>query len=272
MNLLNLSENATNQSRVSETTKPHIFFFFLMSCLSAFVSCSAEAYILLNPDLTGEADLNIQVSDVLFRYYQDITGNYNANTIFNPLEILSEFEQRPGITVSHISLPRNDTLKMAIAFENINTLLRNESQRAITEDFLVLEDIERGQGQKKLSINLNENTIPALLSLGPVSNNILSDYLLPLPGTRSDPISYREDLVWALEEYENTSRLRKRIDAAQLSLIFLLPNKPITVQNGQLSAPSSGSEPADKYWSVKFTIPILNLLTLSIQESFFIIY
>ena len=230
-----------------------------------FVCCSAESQIILNPDLSGEARIEVHVSDVLLRYYQDITGRYDYTTVFDPDEIRFELEQRKGIDLSGIYLRNNSTLELATNFENINTILQNELSAG--EDLVVLENMS--EGRKKLSLNLTEGNIRALLSLGPVSNNIFSDYLLPAPGLIADPQSYREDLVWALEEYENSTKLTRRIDSSYISFILILPSQPISISGGVVL---SRSELFSGDFGVKFDIPILNLLTMSIHKSFFVIY
>ena len=242
------------------------YYVVLLQGMLVWASCSAESQIILNPDLSGRAQIDVHVSNVLFKYYQDITGNYDSETVFNPGEIGFELEQRKAIDVSDISLTSNSSLKIALNFGNINTVLRNELSDAVREDFVTLENMGE---RKKLSLNLSEANIRALLSLGPVSSNVLSEYLLPPPGSSSDPMSYRDDLVWALEEYEHSTELNKRIDSSQISFVIILPSQPVSVSGGIML---SETELFSGEFGVRFSIPVLNLLTISIHEEYFVIY
>ena len=235
--------------------------------LFVFASCSAESQIILNPDLSGQAQIDIRVSPILFRYYQDLTGNYSSDTVFDPGEIRFELEQRRAIDVSDINLTAKSSLELSINFGNINTALRTELAGAAHEDFVTLENM--GAGRQKLSLNLSEANIRALLSLGPISNNVLSEYLLPAPGSSEDPASYRDDLVWALEEYEDSTELGRRIDSSEISFIIILPSQAVSVSGGVVL---SDAELYRGDFGVKFSVPILNLLTMSIHKEYFVIY
>ncbi len=239
----------------------------IITCAFGAVSCSSESTIIINPDFSGQADIRIQVSDILFRYFQDITGNYQLSSVFNSAEILFELEKRRGITVLQLNQPRSNTLELSLAFDNVNTLLAGELPESVSEDIFIIKTLPNGK--TKLTLNLNEHTIPALMDFAPVSNNVLSDYLLPASGRSADPLAYKEDLVWALEEYADAERIEKYIDDSAISFTFALPGPAHDVQGESAIVQSSSYNLGQ---DITFTLPIINLFTMTIQKNLYVIY
>ena len=229
--------------------------------LMIMASCSADSEIMFNQDFSGQAQIHIRFSDVLLSYYRDITGNDKSAAILNPAAIGAELNRHRGIELLTIKQTNDSTLTVNINFEDINAVLRSETSTSVDKDFVT--QVNTADGHRKLSLNLNKTTIPAILSLSTVSGHVLST-LLPVPGTIVDPGEYREDLIWALGEYEGSTKLAKRIDSSKISFIVTLPNQPIAMSGGTLLL--------GKAFRVKFSITILALLTLSVQEELFVVY
>lgn len=241
-----------------------------MAAVLILGSCSSNTVVYLQTDLAGEATIDLEVSPVLVSYYQDITGDYESESIVSGAVVSQQLAERPGINLeSFIDLNARQK-RIQINFDDVNALVRQESGN---QQLNLIDFRQASVGQSTLRLLLNEDTIPALLSLGPISSNILSDYLLPQSGQTTSARQYREDLLWALGDYLDVNELGELIDASMISIVFVLPNEPRVVRGGRtlssLEADELGISP--KY-GVEFSMNIVELLTLSTQEDFFVQY
>jgi hypothetical protein len=233
-------------------------------------SCSSSASISLAPDLSGNAVIELRISDVLTWYYQDITGEYDIESIVQEEALARQFALRPGIDLVSFDDRGGGEITIGLAFDDVNRLVQAEAKN---RDLLLVRREAASGGLERLSLEVNRETVSALLSLGPVSSNALSAYLLPSPGSEVDEDIYREDLIWALGDYADADELSRLIAASEISLIFALPRVPRSISGGR----ELGMEEVRRLGiaessAVAFTLNIVELLALSTPEDFSVLY
>lgn len=234
--------------------------------------CSASGELMLNEDLSGTAYIDLSISQVLTRYYQDITGEYDVDSLVNRDALAGQLAQRPGLDLTGYEDISSGEKRITLKFSNINELIRQEMGDA-QANISFIEEQSLAGGRKKIILHLDEHTIPVLLSLGPVSSNVLSDYLLPPDGSEGDAASYRDDLLWALEDYAPADELKKLIDGSGISIIIPLSSKPLDIQGGRaLSADELAKLENPPAYAVEFSANLTELLTLSTPGEFSVIY
>ncbi len=266
-------QNNEENSVMNHNQSPARRLFAAVSALIVVLtaSCSATATIDLLSEPSGTALLSVEVSPVLDEYYRDISGDYQSPSIIAEDAVREGMAGRSSFRLVSFALPEPRRAVMALSFPDIAGILEDD-EGAAELDFIAVEPV--AGGGSRLSITLNEESVPAILGLGPVSSNVLSSYLLPLPGSSPDPRQYREDLAWALGDYLDEAAVESLLDTSDLILRILLPREPRAVEGGDIM--SAGEKrraglPESRH-AVQFKVNIIELITLSAPEQLAVIY
>ncbi len=241
--------------------------------LAFFPGCSASSEIVLMPDLSGKASIRIDAADFLVEYYRDLSGNYESPGIFSPGFVRAGFSTRPGVRIDSLSVPGEGSLELELSFSNINKILAEEN---IAGDFIISEALDGAR--RRIRLKLDREIVQALLSLGPVADNVVADYLLPSRNSSADTEKfaeesaeqyqqteqYRGDLIWALEDYGSQRSIASAIDSSVLRIVLLLPHPGTEISNGVLR---TSPRPA-----AVFEIKTLELLTMTSAREYSLIY
>jgi hypothetical protein len=242
----------------------------VLGAVLAMASCSSRATVLLSEDLSGRADVELSISPALTEYYRDITGDYSVTSLISREATEAQLALRPGISLESYADDGGGRTVMGIRFDDINRLVRAE---AGDDSISLIERSRLDGGRTRLRLLVNRRTVPALLSLGPVSSNILSDYLLPPPGSTVDARTYRDDLVWALGDYGPAAEIEALIDGSALRLVIVLPRPPLSLTGGRiLNSRERANLPVDAPYAVEFVLEMVEVLTLSTPGDFSVIY
>lgn len=241
-------------------------------------SCSSESTILLEPDLSGTGEINASVHPILVQYYQDITGNYDLETILDPLQLTEQLNSRSGVVLRSLSQDDPKHINVSVEFQNINELVSRENL-STTGEFISMSG--NAAGSRELNIRITPEVVRGLLSLGPASSREVADFLLP-PGDVSGTAEvtaeqYRSDLLWALGDYAGEDGLNSIFDSSNLVLVFVLPENADTdsrkIQGGRFLTPQEAENLGiDTRKAAEFEVNIIELLTLRTALEFSVIY
>ncbi|AHC16567.1 hypothetical protein [Salinispira pacifica] len=254
-----------------------IFTAFLAAAALALLgtSCSSSSTIMLEPDLSGSADISASVHPVLVQYYQDITGNYDLETILDPLQLTEQLNSRNGVRLRSMSQENPRNINVTVDFQSVNELISRENVSA-EGDFIRLTG--REAGQRELKIRISPEVVRGLLSLGTAGSRDVADFLLPSGGEAGvSSGQYRSDLLWALGDYADEEKLNGIFNNSKLVLVFALPDNarmdPQNIEGGRFlatgEAENLGSESGN---AAEFEVNIIELLTLRTPLEFSVIY
>lgn len=223
----------------------------LAAALFGLVQCSARQDITLSVDGSGTADIDVGLDEIFIRYLRDLSGSVGGDEndlrIFDVDEIRRRLSERPGIELTSIGRAGPGLLSLSVNFDDVSALLSEENT-----DFL---ELERSGGRSRLEVLVSRDAVEEALSYSPLEGSAVTQMLLPPAEMGTE--EYTEYLVWALEEYEESEALRRKIAESSIELRVRV--------NGEIISQTGGVRSGN---TVTFEVPLVELLTLSSPRSY----
>lgn len=221
-------------------------------------SCTVREDIVLRADGSGEAVLDIDLHPILIEYLNDLasamTGIEGEHPILDIVRVAEAVNERPEIELTHAEQRGRGGLRLAVSFTDIGAMFAREGAQNVLR-------LETRGGQRELTVRLSRDTVHRFLEYAPEESASLIELLLPAPDRRVSREAYRDELAWALEEYERRSVVERVLDEAAIE-IRITPVGRIVEQRG-------GRVVGD---AVVFTIPVLELLTLQEERVYSLVF
>ena len=221
-------------------------------------ACTVREDIVLRADGSGEAVLDIDLHPILIDYFNDLasamTGIEGEHPIFDIARLSEAVEERPEIALVHAEQRRRGALTLAVVFTDINTLFAREG----AQDVLHLRP--RGE-HRELTLRLSRDAVHRFLEFAPEESESLIQLLLPPADGTVSREEYRDELAWALEEYERRAVVERVLDEAVIE-VRITPVGRVVEQSGGRIVDGS----------VVFTIPVLELLTLPGERVYSLVF
>ena len=236
-------------SKFPAHVRRHIVVLTLVAAALLFVhSCSVRDELILSPDGSGEAHVNVDIHPVLLAYLTDLmtamTGAEGDLPIFDLDQLRASFQERPGVTLLGAEMPERGALRLRVAFQDINQLFADEESADTVH-------LTSSGTRRQLVVTLDRNAVRRFLGFAPQDSSMLADILLPPEDGSLSTAEYRDELEWAFEEYGDGGEVADALDGSAIE---------VTVRpRGRIISQSGGSVSGD---AVVFRIPVLELLTL----------
>ncbi|MFP4374761.1 MAG: hypothetical protein ACLFPO_10555 [Spirochaetaceae bacterium] len=240
------TRTAGARMRRSRRARRWALSLLLSAALFALVQCSARQDITLSVDGRGTADIDIRLDEIFIRYLRDLSGSVGGDEddlrIFDVEEIRRRLSERPGIEVESIGRAGPGLLSLSVSFDDVGALLARENTSFLT--------LERSGGRSRLEILVSRDAVEEALSYSPLEGSTATEMLLPPAEMGTE--EYTEYLVWALEEYEESEALRRKIAESSIELRVRV--------DGEITSQTGGVRSGDV---VTFDVPLVELLTRS---------
>lgn len=229
-----------------------------LSLVVLLAGCSMTQHIVLKPDGSGTARVQVHLGPLVEQYLTDILGSLGAQAgktggpvLFDIAQIRRAFTELPGVRLSSLSTPSRDTLDLALSFADISSLLaaRGQDENAATARSPI--QFTSHDGVKTLRVELSRATWPAIASLPPLQNDPLLASLGPQGGHPYSKEEYLNLLDYAFADYASKAKVRAAVDSAMITVT-------VAVQ-GTFVSQSGGERKGD---SVIYHIPLLEVVTL----------
>ncbi|HUX21944.1 MAG TPA: hypothetical protein VMW69_11950, partial [Spirochaetia bacterium] len=99
-----------------------------LSLIVILAGCSMHQSIVLNPDGSGSADVQVALGPLVVQYMNDILGSLGSEPtdpasgppLFDLGQIRSAFDAVPDVKLVDLSAPSRSTLRLRLAFSDIN--------------------------------------------------------------------------------------------------------------------------------------------------------
>ncbi|MCX7787181.1 MAG: hypothetical protein N2442_05755 [Spirochaetes bacterium] len=219
-----------------------------------FSHCSTQTDFIVNSDGSGELSLRIELSPILLRYYSDLATGFLPNydpkhpRIFDLEALRLRFAQEKNLSLTSARTPSPERLEATFTFKNLETLFADPKMgNAIS--------LERKAREETLRINLNRDTLKAILALAPDTQSPMFRMLLPSENKPLNEGEYRKQLIWALEEYASEQELSTTLQRSRIEVRIRTPAPILRQKGGIQEGPST----------IRFTLPLLTLLTTPLE-------
>lgn len=210
--------------------------------------CSVRQEVIINAQGGGTAEVSIRLSTLILSYYDDLTaaltGIEAEAPVFDQEAIRAAFEERPGISLSHLDAPTRGALSLAVVFDDLSAALAQEGEPEVVR-------FSRSGSERTLRISLDRSAVDRFLNLAPTTGNDAVSFILPPDDPSVTEQEYRGQLTWALEEYADREAVDRILQAATIS-VTVKPEGDVVRQHGGEIVQNT----------VVFTIPVLWLLTI----------
>lgn len=220
--------------------------------------CTVREELVLAADGSGTAELTVDLHPIMVSYLNDLvvamTGVEGDYPIFDLDQLRASFASREGVTILDAALPSRGTLAMSIAFDDVNALLAREG----AGDVLRLEP--RG-ANRELLLRLDAEAVQRFLTFAPPESASMAQFLLPPSDGSVSRDEYREELAWALEEYEDTATVRRVLDRSVIEVRVRPAGRIVSQRGGRVDGDT-----------VVFSVPILEILTLPTERTYSLVF
>lgn len=221
-------------------------------------SCSVREDLTLDPAGAGEARLSIDLHPIMIDYMNDLmsamAGVEAEYPLFDLEQIRASFAEREGIELLGVEQPRRGSLRVRVAFEDINEVFAREGG----EDILRLEPLG---ARRELTVRLDRGAVGRFLEFAPPESATMAQFLFPPADGSVSREEYRDEMAWALEEYDERDAVGRVLDEATIE-VRVHPRGTIVSQRG-------GTIDGD---AVVFKLPILDLLTITSERTYSVLF
>lgn len=217
--------------------------------IALFAGCSASQDIVLSHDGSGQATTDITLDPVFAAYLRDLSIGLGADedvSLFDVAAVRASLAAREGLSVLDVRETGERGLRVAIAFDSVDALIRAQ-ERAAGEPQRFLR-FERTESFRRLAARVDRSAIAHLVAIAGI-DPFISESLLPPDGGMS-PAEYRDYLAWAFEEYA---------DGRPLDRVFGDSEVITTVRPEGSVVQARGGETSEG--AVRFTIPLIEAVT-----------
>ena len=214
------------------------------------LACSVRQDVTLNPDGSGEAAVHVTVQKFFSDYLLDLAEfsgkGGRAGGVFDEKAIRTAFEQRPGVTIKAIRIPKPEELEIQLAFRSIDDLVRG--QKELTDTGIVT--FKNDGGTRTLRLHLDQKNfarISAFLPSSDGSTETILGVFGPQPGVTITEAEYLETMQFTLGDEGP-----KAIQASFIDIAVAV--------NGKLVSQKGGTVKGN---TVTFRMPLLKILVLN---------
>ncbi|GAB4367313.1 MAG: hypothetical protein Kow009_04180 [Spirochaetales bacterium] len=222
----------------------------LTLALLLFPRCTARTDFTLESDGSGTVNLQIDLSPVLVRYYSDLATGFLPDfdpahpRIFDLDALKARFAREKNLTLLSARTPSPERLEASFAFQDLRTLFTDSN----VGNAITLSQTDR---EETIRIRLNRDTLNTIFALSPDTESPIYRMLLPPPDGSLSEEDYRDQLVWALEEYASEEELSATLRASRIQVRVHTPGPILRHRGGVMEGAST----------VRFTLPLLSVLT-----------
>ncbi len=220
--------------------------------------CTVREDVVLLGDGSGEAALSVELHPIMIAYMNDLmtamSGVEGEYPLFDLEQIAASFAEREGVELVDIERPARGSLALDVRFGDISEVFSRED----ADDILSFEN--RGS-TRELTVRLNRDAVARFLEFAPEENASLAQFLFPPADGSVSREEYREEMAWALEEYDEREAVERALDGATIE-VRVNPSGEIVSQTG--GRVTDGA--------VVFSIPVLELLTLSGDRTYSLVF
>ncbi len=212
-------------------------------------ACGVQETVVLQADGSGTALLEVSLHPVMVSYMSDLmaamTGVQADLPIFDTDQIIAGFAEREGIELVGLERRARGNLRMSLVFDDLSALLDDENaSRLIT--------FESSGSEREVTLRLGSESVTQFMAFAPDESATMSAFILPPSDGSVSADEYREEMAWALEEYEDRAIVERILDESVIE-VRVEPQGRIVRQSG-------GVVDGD---AVVFQIPVLEILTLT---------
>ncbi len=238
--------------------RPSTVGLILLIALVLLGGCSVREEISLQPDGSGEATLTVDLHPVLIAYVSDLasamTGVEAEYPVFDVTQIAAEIDTRPGMELVRAEQRGRGGLTLVTRFTDINAIFAREGAGDVLR-------FERRGDERMLTLTLGRDAVARFLEYAPQESATMVELLFPPADGSVTRDEYRDELAWALEEYDRRAVVERTLDEARIE-VRVSPQGRLVSQRG--------GEVVDG--SVVFTIPVLELLTLREERVYSLVF
>jgi hypothetical protein len=229
-------------------------------------SCTVREELSIDGSGAGTVSLTINLNPILLDYYSDLlsafTGVSGDYPVFDLDQLVAEFAERPALQLIEIERSALGQLRMEIAFDDLNEVFATAGDpvlgtSAATEVFSFRQDGSR----RELTVQLSRAAVNSFLSFAPPESEMMTQFLFPPDDGSVSQQEYQAELAWALEEYAPADEVRQVLENSAIEVVV----QPI----GRIESQSGG---VVRDGAVVFRIPILELLTLSEERIYRVVF
>ncbi|MFW6261236.1 MAG: hypothetical protein ACOC6J_06600 [Spirochaetota bacterium] len=220
--------------------------------------CTVREDVVLGADGSGEASLSVELHPIMIAYMNDLmtamSGVEGEYPLFDLEQIAVSFAEREEVELTDLDRPKRGALALSIRFTDIRAVFARED----ADDILTFE---RDGANRELTVTLNRDAVQRFLEFAPEENASMAQFLFPPADGSVSREEYREEMAWALEEYDDREAVDRALDNATIE-VRVDPAGEIVSQ--------SGGRVEDGV--VVFSIPVLELLTLSGDRTYSLVF
>lgn len=224
----------------------------------ALAGCTVREELVLSGDGSGTAELTVDLHPIMIDYMNDLvvamTGVEGDYPIFDLDQLRASFAERDGVTILDASLPSRGMLVMNIAFDDVNALLAREGAADVLR-------LERRGANRELMLRLDAEAVQRFLAFAPPESASMAQFLLPPADGSVSQDEYREELAWALEEYEDAATVRRVLDRSVIEVRVTPVGRIVSQRGGRIDGDA-----------VVFSVPILEVLTLPTERTYSLVF
>ena len=247
-----------SMKQFSPRRRPGVMIALVALVVILVAGCSVREDVLLNANGSGEATLSVNLHPIMIDYMNDLmmamTGVEGEYPIFDLEQIAASFAEREGVELVAVERVERGTLLMEIRFDDINELFVREN----AEDIL---RFERVGPRRELSFTLNREAVQRFLAFAPEDSMTMAQFLFPPADGSVSREEYRDEMAWALEEYDDRAAVERVLDAAAIDVRITPVGRIVAQDGGRIEGAA-----------VVFSISVLELLTLGEDRTYSLVF
>ena len=219
-----------------------------LTAILALAGCGVHETVSLRADGSGTARLEITLHPIMVSYMGDLmaamTGVEGEYPIFDTDQIIASFAEREGVELVELERRARGSLRMDLSFENLASILDDDEPSG-----LMSFDV-RGSN-REVSIRLGSESVQQFMGFAPEESATMSEFILPPADGSVSAEEYREEMAWALEEYEDRAIVERILDESMITVRIESEGRILRQRGGAIDGDA-----------VVFAIPVLEILTL----------
>jgi len=238
----------------------------LVATALAATSCTVREELVIDASGSGSATLTISLNPILLSYYSDLltamTGVAGDYAIFDPEQLAAAFAARPALRLTEIERSALGQLRMEFTFDDLNQVLTEEGGVGTGADGQADVFTFRTIGSRReLTVRLDRAAVNRFMSFAPPESAMMTSFLLPPDDGSVSRDEYQDELAWALEEYASAPEVARVLEQSVIEVVV----RP----SGRIESQSGGTV---QNGAVTFRVPILELLTLSEERVYRVVF
>ena len=244
-----------------------------IAALSA-TSCLVREELSIDGSGSGSVSLTINLNPILLSYHSDLltafTGVEGDYPVFDLEQLVAAFAVRPALTLTEIERSALGQLRMEISFDDINQVFAEAGKAEAGESSGAAGGVttpadvfsfRRVGSRRELTVQLNRATVNSFLAFAPPESAMMTQFLLPPDDGSISRDEYQDELAWALEEYAPAGEVARILDQSAIEVVV----RPA----GRIESQTGGTL---RDGAVTFRVPVLELLTLSDERVYRVVF